>query len=114
MGSTIAQPPGADPNEAAVLPFPLHRARPPAPETRLARALDSLRAALDEQREAASALQAASRQLKATLAELLLRLETHQDRLGRLGTNVARVNAEARRLEQWADGVLATVSSRPG
>lgn len=95
------------PNEADILPFPAHRARPPSPQSRLARALDSLRDALAEQHQAAVALQGASAQLRATLAELHARLESHQAGLGRLAGDVNSVNAEARRLEGWADGILA-------
>jgi len=96
-----------------VLAFPVDRARPPSPRTRLARALESLRDALAEQHQAACALQDASAQLRATLAELHHRLEGHRDGLARLAGDVSQVNAHARTLESWADAVIAGGPSRP-
>jgi hypothetical protein len=102
----------ADPHQAILLEFPAARARKPSPETRLARALESLQAALAEQRDAALALQDASVKLKLTLGELHARLEGHRDGLCALAADVADVNAKSRRLEAWADGVLANPPGR--
>jgi len=93
---------------ATVLAFPAERARPPSPQTRLARALESLRDALAEQHQAARALQDASAQLRTTLAELQRRLEGHRAGLNRLAGDVAQVNTQARTLESWADSAIAT------
>jgi methyl-accepting chemotaxis protein len=97
---------------ADVLVFPADRARPPSPQTRLARALDSLREALAEQRDAAHTLQGASAQLKTTLAELHARLEGHRDKLARLAADVREVNTAARKLDAWADGALTAEARR--
>jgi uncharacterized protein YukE len=105
-------PESASRTAAAILAFPAERARPPSAETRLARALDSLRAALAEQRDAAHALQGASAQLKTTLSELHARLEGHRDQLGRIAADARLANAEARKLEAWADGVLAAAARK--
>lgn len=95
---------------ADIITFPAERARPPSPESRLARALASLEAALAEQRTAARALHDASATLKTTVAGLEERLVTHRDGLSRLATEVGLLNSEARRLEAWADNMI--VSSR--
>jgi chromosome segregation ATPase len=92
---------------AHIVAFPADRARPPSPQSRLTRALQALRDALAEQREAAHALQHASARLKATLADLQTRLEGQRDGLGHLAGTVAQVTVEARKLESWADGVIA-------
>ena len=49
----------------------------------------------------------ASARLKATLSELHDRLTTHRAALDGIAGNVRQVNAEARQLEAWADGILA-------
>jgi hypothetical protein len=84
--------------EADILAFPADRARPPSPETRLARALAKLEAALAEQREAA---------LKTSVGALEARLVSHRDGLSRLANQVTQLNGEARRLEAWADNAIA-------
>lgn len=93
--------------QADILPFPTARARPPSPETRLARALDSLQAALGEQHAAAESLRGASARLRGTLQELHTRLTTYDGQLGRLADSLAGLGGESMRLECWADGVLA-------
>jgi septal ring factor EnvC (AmiA/AmiB activator) len=99
----LSRPPAA---AATILPFPADRARPPSPQTRLSRALDLLRAALAEQRQAAHALEDATGKLKTTLAELQARVEAYRDGLDSLAGDVARLNGEARRLDAWADSAL--------
>jgi ABC-type transporter Mla subunit MlaD len=96
-----------DATSADILAFPAGRARAPSPETRLARALASLQAALEEQRAAAHALQDASAALRTTMGALHDRLAGHRDTLGVLADQVGQVNSQARTLERWADGVLA-------
>ena len=93
--------------EADILAFPADRARPPSPETRLARALAKLEAALAEQREAALALQQASAALKTSVGALEARLVSHRDGLSRLANQVTQLNGAARRLEAWADNAIA-------
>jgi septal ring factor EnvC (AmiA/AmiB activator) len=93
--------------EADILAFPADRARPPSPETRLARALANLEAALPKQREAALALQEASAALKTSVGALEARLLSHRDGLSQLANQVTQLNGEACRLEAWADSAIA-------
>lgn len=94
--------------DADIIAFPAERARPPSPESRLARALASLEAALAEQRTAARALHDASATLRTTVAGLEARLVAHRDGLQHLATEVTLLNGEARRLEAWADSMIVS------
>ncbi|NJO54352.1 MAG: hypothetical protein HC829_05450 [Bacteroidales bacterium] len=86
------------------MPSPPNAPVPPSPQSRLARALDLLGAALAEQAQSAAALRDASARLKTTLADLQARLESHRDGLDRLAGAVALVNGQSCRLQSWADG----------
>ncbi len=104
-----------EPAVAQIIPFPTRRpAPPPAPaaspategQDRLARALASLNAALDEQRTAMAAWRGALSELKQTTEGLSGGLQRYHASLGALGDKVATLNQEAVRLEAWADQVL--------
>jgi ABC-type transporter Mla subunit MlaD len=116
MSSSIA--PDPDPIEAErptaqIIAFPV---RPkaaevpvaePQPQDRLARALESLNAALAEQRTALAAWRGALGELKATTTGLGDSLQTYQANLRSLGDSVSSLNAKARSLEEWADSAAA-------
>jgi hypothetical protein len=91
---------------AVIIPFPPRPKVEPRPEDRLARALESLNAALAEQRVALAAWRGALGQLKETTTGLGESLQRYHTSLGSLGGGVATLHDQARSLEQWADGVL--------
>jgi ABC-type transporter Mla subunit MlaD len=95
---------------AAIIPFPA-RPKPPAqtPEDRLARALESLNAAMADQRVAVAAWREVLGELKTTTINLDDSLQRYRSNLGSLGTSVSALHAKARALEQWADAETATV-----
>jgi hypothetical protein len=78
-----------------------------SPEARLARALTTLNDAMIAQRAAMTAWSAALGDLRGATKRLGSSLVTYQDRLGRLDERAAGLRAEAKKLEKWADGVLA-------
>ena len=78
-----------------------------APEDRLARALDSLNAALSDQRTAVAAWREVLGELKATTTSLDESLRRYRTNLKSLGTSVSALHVKARSLEQWADSVIA-------
>jgi hypothetical protein len=94
---------------AQIIPFPLRAPAPPSDDgaDRLARALASLDAALNEQRSAIAGWRGALADLQTTMQSLGASAQQCHDNLGKLGENVAGLNAQARQLEAWADGVLA-------
>jgi hypothetical protein len=96
------------PATAIIIPFP---ARPKAPSPtspdRLARALDSLNAALADQKTAVAAWRLVLGELKSTTSGLDDSLRCYRKTLWTLDTSVAALRAKARSLEQWADGVAA-------
>jgi hypothetical protein len=98
---------------AEIIPFPV-RARPAEiqpeemlPADRLARALNSLNAALAEQKAALAAWRGALGALQASTSGLGESLQRYQTSLGTLSRNVNALREKAVSLEQWADGVLA-------
>ena len=94
---------------ADIIPFP---ARPkPAeqsPEQRLAKALLSLNAALQEQRVAVAAWREVLLELKASTSGLQDSLHRYRANLKTLGTSVSALQSKALALEAWADGVTTT------
>jgi cytochrome c-type biogenesis protein CcmH/NrfG len=93
---------------ATIIPFPA-RPKPaqPAPQERLARALESLNAALADQKIAIAAWRDVLGELKATTTGLDDSLRHYRTTLRTLGNSVNSLHAKARSLEQWADGVAA-------
>jgi hypothetical protein len=111
---TTANLSGSVPDKAArrtadIIPFPA-RAKPaePTPQQRLVGALESLNAALAEQRTAVAAWREVLAELKTTTAGLHDSLRRYRANLLTLGSSVSALQAMARSLEQWADGVTAT------
>ncbi|WP_158930355.1 hypothetical protein [Acidisphaera sp. S103] len=101
----------AVPPTATIIPFPA-RPKPeaPAPQERLARALESLNAALADQKVAVAAWRDVLGELKATTAGLDDSLQHYRATLRTLGTSVSALRSRARSLEQWADGVMAAAT----
>lgn len=99
----------AVPPTATIIPFPV-RPQPeaPAPQERLARALESLNAALADQKVAVAAWRNVLGELKATTVGLDDSLQHYRATLRTLGTSVSALRAKARSLEQWADGAATT------
>ena len=98
----------SEPPSAAIIPFP----RPKAAEeangpVRLQRAFATLERALAEQRAAVAAWRESLGDLRGSVQGLSQSLGTYQARLDGLAEGVDGLNREARRLEAWADGVLA-------
>jgi len=99
----------AVPLTADILPFPGRpKSAEPTPEERLIRALESLNAALAEQRVAVAAWREVLVELKTTTTGLHDSLQRYRANLLTLGDSVSVLHTNARALEQWADGVLAT------
>lgn len=96
------------PPTATIIPFPA-RSKPeePAPQERLARALESLNAALADQKVAVAAWRDVLGELKATTTDLDDSLRHYRATLRTLGTSVSALRSKARALEQWADSVVA-------
>jgi len=102
----------AAPPTATIIPFPV-RPKPeaPAPQERLARALESLNAALADQKVAVAAWRDVLGALKATTTGLDESLQHYRASLRTLGTSVSALRSKARALEQWADGVVAAAAT---
>jgi cytochrome c-type biogenesis protein CcmH/NrfG len=102
----------AAPPTATIIPFPV-RPKPEAPaaQERLARALESLNAALADQKVAVAAWRDVLGELKATTAGLDDSLQTYRASLRTLGTSVSALRSKARALEQWADDAMAAAAS---
>ena len=88
---------------AVVIPFPAARKAAPDPQMRLARALESLEAALANQRAAIAAWRDVLKDLKSTTANLDASLQGYRNSLRSLGGSVSALQAKARTLEEWAD-----------
>lgn len=95
---------------ATIIAFP----RPPAPEdaagpltgqARLAQAMDRLRLALAEQREAVAQWRQSLSELRDATQSLGESLTAYRARMADLGNAVAGVGEDARRLERWAERV---------
>jgi chromosome segregation ATPase len=79
--------------------------RPPSREP-LDRSLARLKTALAEQSAAIAAWRSQLERLRVGLGALGRSLDEHNARLGTAKQGVTELNAQARRLEAWADGVL--------
>jgi len=134
FGVTNAQPTQPGQNSATVIPFPQRPAAQPAtrhvplltgtpptgtPPTgapltgtpkseqeRLSHALESLNAALAEQRAALKAWRGAMSELKASTTALEDSLQRYRGNLRSLGSSVSALHHKARSLEAWADGAM--------
>jgi small-conductance mechanosensitive channel len=99
---------------AVVIPFPRHAApRAAVGATGMARlqaALVALNAAVQAERAAIAGWRQALAELDAGVGKLHRSLSAYQARLGGLKGQVDALHTEARRLESWADGVLAAGS----
>jgi septal ring factor EnvC (AmiA/AmiB activator) len=95
------------PPTATIIPFPA-RPKPeaPAPQERLARALESLNAALADQKVAIAAWRDVLGELKSTTTGLDQSLQQYRATLRTLGNSVSTLRNKARSLEQWADSVI--------
>jgi hypothetical protein len=83
------------------------RAVAPEPRDRLQQALAALELALAEQRHAVARWRDSLGELRGSVQGLGDSLGTYQHRLGALAEGVDGLNREARRMEAWADGVIA-------
>jgi hypothetical protein len=102
----------AVPPTAIVIPFPVRpKPEPPSPQERLSRALESLNAALADQKVAVAAWRDVLGELKATTAGLDDSLQHYRVTLRTLGTSVSSLRAKTRALEQWADGMVAAAAT---
>jgi hypothetical protein len=77
------------------------------PQDRLARALESLNAAMAEQKAALASWREALGALQASTGGLGQSLQRYQASLGTLGGQVNALHDRAVTMEQWADDVLA-------
>lgn len=75
-------------------------------QVRLVRALQSLDAALAEQRAAVSAWRGALGQLRTTVHGLSKSVQSYRGSLETLDAKVTSLRGEAQRLEQWADDAI--------
>jgi hypothetical protein len=114
-GSTVSDPESDEVllPMAEIIPFPV-RPQPEKlvpeevrPEVRLARALESLNAAVAEQKTALAAWRGALGALQASTSGLGQSLQRYHTSLGTLGGQVRALHDQAVTMEQWADGVLA-------
>jgi septal ring factor EnvC (AmiA/AmiB activator) len=109
--ATSHQAPAAAAPSATILQFPAPKRAAPAAasrprpqvDERLARALASLNAAVQEQRKAVKDWQAAIGALKTSTTGLRDGLERYQSTLGKLADGVATLHDQARSLEKWAE-----------
>lgn len=120
MTTSPATPPESAPIEAGgatIIPFPVRKPAAPAaeaspddsgPADRLVRALAKLNAALAEQRQAVATWRVAMADLRTSTTGLSAGLHRYNASLGTLSDKVAAVNRQARDLEAWADGALAS------
>ncbi len=90
---------------AEIIAFP---ERPAAAEDRLRRALAALDRALADQRVAVATWRGALDDLRLAMAGLGGRMETYHGELGKLSDGVARLNARATWLSNWADKASGT------
>jgi ABC-type transporter Mla subunit MlaD len=83
--------------------IPLIAAPPRSEQERLSRALESLNAALAEQRAALKAWRGAMSELKASTTALEDGLQRYRGNLRSLSNSVTTLHQKARSLESWAD-----------
>ena len=108
--SIVSGHPSVDPDSrsARIIQFPA-RPKPaaPAPEDRLAKALEALNTAMADQRTAMTAWRGVLAELKTSATSLEDSLQRYRSSLRTLGASVSSLHAKARSLEQWADGVAS-------
>ncbi len=92
---------------AATRNVPLLTASPRPGQERLTRALESLSAALTEQRAALKVWRGAMTELKASTKALEDSLQRYRGNLGVLDNSVSTLHQQARALENWADSATA-------
>lgn len=90
-----------------VIPFPVRAGADRDPQLRLARALESLNAALDTQRRAMAAWREVLKDMRSTTSSLDESLQRYRSSLRSLGSSVSELQDKARCLETWADGVMS-------
>jgi hypothetical protein len=123
MTPTSTEQTAADPvmQTAEVIPFPMRptvqalpvqtpvvQAIELLPHERLARALETLNAALAEQRAAIAAWRGALEELKTSAAGLGESLQRYRTSLGTLGDGVSALHTQTAVLRDWADQVAST------
>jgi chromosome segregation ATPase len=86
--------------------IPLLAASPRSEQERLTRALESLNAALAEQRNALKAWRGAMAELKASTTALEEGLQRYRGNLRSLSNSVTSLHQKARSLESWADSAM--------
>ncbi len=96
----------SDISTAQIIPFPMQRMEQVGRE-RLDRSLARLQAATAEQEVAVAAWRAQLDHLRGRVGALGESFQDYQARLGAAKQGVDALNAEARRLERWADERLA-------
>jgi hypothetical protein len=91
---------------AEIISFPV-RPQPVEPQTgdRLVRALESLNAAMLEQRAALAVWRGALNELKTTATGLSESLHQYRANLRSLGSSVNALQSKSQSLQQWADSV---------
>lgn len=94
------------PSNAEIIPFPVRRIEQVGRE-RLERSLARLQMAAAEQAAAVSAWRDQLARLHDGVGALGHSFGEYNARLGEAKQGIDALNAEARRLESWADGVLA-------
>jgi hypothetical protein len=103
------------PATAEIIPFPVRTELPPADQPaapapdaqeRLTRALATLDAALAEQRAAMAGWRASLDDLRKATTGLGLSMQRYHRTLGKLGSDVTELHAQAVRLERWADDAM--------
>ena len=99
--------------EANIIPFPKAFVRD-CDQERLRRALEDLQSALGEQKRALQDWRFAMTELGVGVAGLGHALGSYQSSLGSVEARLVGLRDEARRLENWADGVLAQPASATG
>lgn len=98
-----------DERTAEIIPFPIRPGARTAgndAQERLARALASLDTALSEQRSAMAGWRESLDHLRKATTGLGLSMQRYHRTLGKLGTDVADLHAQAVRLERWADDAM--------
>ncbi len=108
---TVIPFPKRTPPTPATRRIPLVTASPSQEQDRLKRALDSLNAALAEQRVALKAWRGAMGELKESTAALEDSLQRYRGNLRSLSSSVSSLREKARSLETWADRTAG--DSRP-
>ncbi|MEI7710797.1 MAG: hypothetical protein WCI94_05150 [Rhodospirillales bacterium] len=93
---------------ADIIPFPPRKPAENSETDRLATALTALDIALAEQRAAIQAWRQSLTELRGVVGGLGAGLTDYHASLGRLGSQVASLNSDAKAMENWADAALAS------